>query len=46
MESIGRFVAAAALVLAAAQQATEQQQLELFRKGFAACLEPKGYTVK
>ena len=28
------------------QQASQQQQLDLFRKGFAACLEPKGYTVK
>jgi hypothetical protein len=28
------------------QQAAQQQQLDLFRKGFAACLEPKGYTVK
>jgi uncharacterized protein YcfJ len=27
-------------------QAANQQQLDLFRKGFAACLEPKGYTVK
>lgn len=28
------------------QQAASQQQLDLFTKGFAACLEPKGYTVK
>jgi uncharacterized protein YcfJ len=28
------------------QQAAQQQQLDLFKKGFAACLEPKGYTVK
>jgi uncharacterized protein YcfJ len=28
------------------QQTAQQQQLDLFRKGFAACLEPKGYTVK
>jgi hypothetical protein len=28
------------------QAAAQQQQLDLFRKGFAACLEPKGYTVK
>ena len=27
-------------------QAANQQQLDLFKKGFAACLEPKGYTVK
>jgi uncharacterized protein YcfJ len=27
-------------------QAATQQQLDLFKKGFAACLEPKGYTVK
>jgi pyruvate/2-oxoglutarate dehydrogenase complex dihydrolipoamide acyltransferase (E2) component len=27
-------------------QAADQQQLDLFKKGFAACLEPKGYTVK
>jgi uncharacterized protein YcfJ len=27
-------------------QAANQQQIDLFRKGFAACLEPKGYTVK
>lgn len=27
-------------------QAASQQQLDLFKKGFAACLEPKGYTVK
>jgi len=31
---------------AAHQQAAQQQQIELFKKGFAACLEPKGYTVK
>ena len=33
---------------AAAQQqaAATQEQLNLFKKGFAACLEPKGYTVK
>jgi hypothetical protein len=36
----------------AAEQATQQQQaarqqlLDLFRNGFAACLEPKGCTVK
>lgn len=28
------------------QQAASQQQMDLFKKGFAACLEPKGYTVK
>jgi uncharacterized protein YcfJ len=28
------------------QTAAQQQQLDLFKKGFAACLEPKGYTVK
>jgi len=28
------------------QAATTQEQLNLFKKGFAACLEPKGYTVK
>ena len=27
-------------------QAASQQQLDLFKKGFAECLEPKGYTVK
>lgn len=27
-------------------QAANQQQLDLFKNGFAACLEPKGYTVK
>jgi len=27
-------------------QAEQQQQIALFKKGFAACLEPKGYTVK
>ncbi len=27
-------------------QAATQQQMDLFKKGFAACLEPKGYTVK
>ncbi len=27
-------------------QTANQQQLDLFKKGFAACLEPKGYTVK
>lgn len=27
-------------------QAANQQQLDFFKKGFAACLEPKGYTVK
>ena len=27
-------------------QAANQQQIDLFKKGFAACLEPKGYTVK
>jgi uncharacterized protein YcfJ len=30
----------------AQQQAAQQQQTDLFKKGFAACLEPKGYTVK
>lgn len=30
----------------AQQQAARQQQMELFRKGFAACMEPKGYTVR
>ena len=28
------------------QQAAQQQQMDLFKKGFAACLEPKDYTVK
>lgn len=28
------------------QQAAQQQQTELFKMGFAACLEPKGYSVK
>jgi len=28
------------------QQVAQQQQRDLFKKGFAACLEPKGYTVK
>jgi hypothetical protein len=28
------------------QQAASQEQLDLFKKGFSACLEPKGYTVK
>jgi hypothetical protein len=28
------------------QEAARQQQLDLFRKGFSACLEGKGYTVK
>jgi len=28
------------------QHAAHQQQLDLFKKGFAACLEPKGYTIK
>jgi hypothetical protein len=28
------------------QTAAHQQQIDLFKKGFAACLEPKGYTVK
>jgi hypothetical protein len=28
------------------QTAATQEQLNLFKKGFAACLEPKGYTVK
>jgi uncharacterized protein YcfJ len=28
------------------QQAASKEQLDLFKKGFAACLEPKGYTVK
>jgi hypothetical protein len=28
------------------QTAAAQEQLNLFKKGFAACLEPKGYTVK
>ncbi len=31
---------------AASQQAAQQQQLDLFKKGFAACLESRGYTVK
>jgi hypothetical protein len=38
--------AAAKQQQAAQQQAANQQQLDLFKKGFAACLEPKGYTVK
>jgi hypothetical protein len=28
------------------QTAATQEQLNLFKKGFSACLEPKGYTVK
>jgi uncharacterized protein YcfJ len=28
------------------QQAASQQQMDLFKKGFAACLEPKGYSIK
>ena len=28
------------------RRAATQEQLNLFKKGFAACLEPKGYTVK
>ena len=28
------------------QQSAQQQQMDLFKKGFAACLEPKGYTIK
>jgi hypothetical protein len=28
------------------QSAATQEQLNLFKKGFAACLEPKGYTIK
>lgn len=28
------------------QQAARQQKLDLFRKGFSACLESRGYTVK
>lgn len=31
---------------AAQQQASNQQQRDQFNKGFAACLEAKGYTVK
>lgn len=27
-------------------QAANQQRMDLFKKGFAACLEPKGYTVR
>lgn len=27
-------------------QAAQQQQMDLFRKGFSACMEGKGYTVK
>lgn len=44
--------AAAAQAAQQQQQATQQaqtanqQHLDLFKKGFAACLEPKGYTVK
>lgn len=38
--------AAAKQQQAAQQQAAQQQQLDLFKKGFAACLEPKGYSVK
>jgi hypothetical protein len=38
--------AAAAEQQASQQQAAQGQQLDLFKKGFAACLEPKGYTVK
>lgn len=28
------------------QQAAQQEKLDLFKKGFSACLESKGYTVK
>lgn len=28
------------------QQAAQQEKIDLFRKGFSACLESKGYTVK
>jgi len=28
------------------QQAANQEQLKLFKAGFGACLESKGYTVK
>ena len=38
--------AAATQQQASQQQAAQQQQLDLFKKGFGACLEPKGYTVK
>ena len=38
--------AAASKDQAAQQTVAQQQQLDLFKKGFAACLEPKGYTVK
>jgi hypothetical protein len=31
---------------AADQQAAQQQQLDFFKKGFSACLESRGYTVK
>ena len=31
---------------AAQQQAASQEHVDLFKKGFAACLEAKGYTVK
>jgi len=31
---------------AAQQQAASQEQMDLFKKGFAACLEARGYTVK
>lgn len=30
----------------AEQHSAQQQQMDLFRKGFGACLESKGYTVK
>jgi hypothetical protein len=30
----------------AVQQATSQRRLDLSRKGFSACLESKGYTVR
>ena len=38
--------AAAAKQQTSEQQAAQQQKLDLFKKGFSACLESKGYTVK
>lgn len=38
--------AAAAKQQTTEQQAAQQQKLDLFKKGFSACLESKGYTVK
>jgi hypothetical protein len=37
---------AAAAQQEAQQKAAQQEQIDLFKKGFGACLESKGYTVK